>query len=131
MAKLCEAKGKVLLLGAPLNTITLLHYAENMAKVPDKRIIRYRMPVLRYGRRVWVDIEDFDTSRGIFFANAEEYFQTIARDYLLSGKGCSGKVGAAQSYLFDAADLVEFAVQWLERTFGEDIWGASHKQDSV
>jgi len=131
LAKLCEVKGKVLLLGAPLNTITLLHYAENMAKVPNKRITRYRMPVLRNGQRVWVDIEDFDTSRGIV-ANAEEYFRAIVRDYLSSGKGCSGKVGAAQSYLFDAADLVEFAIQWLERTFGgRYLAGASHKQDSV
>ena len=35
-----------------------------------------------------------------------------------SGKGRSGKVGEAESYLFDAAELVEFAVKWLERMFG-------------
>ena len=34
LARLCEAEGKVLLLGASLNTVTLLHYAENMANVP-------------------------------------------------------------------------------------------------
>ncbi len=28
-------------------------------------------------------------------------------------------VGAAQSYLFDVADLVRFAVQWLEKKFGD------------
>lgn len=122
LAKLCEVRGKVLLLGAPLNTITLLHYAEHMAKVPNKRIVRYKVPVLRDGQRVWVEIEEFDTSRGIVVdaeEDAEEYFERLAREYISSGKGCSGKVGAAQSYLFDAADLVKFAIKWLENTFGK------------
>lgn len=122
LAKLSEVGGKVLLLGAPLNTITLLHYAEHMAKVPNKRIVRYKMPILRDGQRVWVEIEEFDTSRGIVVdaeEDAEEYFETIAREYISSGKGCSGKIGAAQSYLFDAADLVEFAIEWLESAFGK------------
>jgi len=118
LAKLCEAKGKVLLLGAPFNTITLLHYAEHIANVLKKRIVHYKMPVLCDGQRVWVDIEEFDTC-GDFLPNAEEYFWIIPQEYLSSGKGHSGKVGAAQSYLFDAADLVRFAVQWLERRFGE------------
>lgn len=122
LAKLCEVGGKVLLLGATLNTITLLHYAEHMAKVPNKRIVRYKMPVLRDVQRVWVEIQEFDTSRGIVVdaeEDAEEYFERIAREYISSCKGCSGKVGAAQSYLFDAADLVKFAIKWLENTFGK------------
>jgi aminoglycoside 3-N-acetyltransferase len=116
LAKLCEARGKVLLLGAPLNTITLLHYAEHVASVPNKNIIRYRMPVLRDGKRTWVDIEEFDTN-GIL-PGMEEYFETIPREYLSSGRGGFGKVGAAQSYLFDALDFVRFATMWLERKYG-------------
>lgn len=116
LAKLCEVEGRVLLLGAPLNTATLLHYAEHMAEVLNKRIVRYKMPILRDERKVWVDIEEFDTSSGIV-ADAEEYFKTIVHEYLSSGRGRAGKVGAAQSYLLDSADLVKFATQWLERTF--------------
>jgi aminoglycoside 3-N-acetyltransferase len=118
LAKLCEAGGKVLLLGAPLNAITLLHYAEHMARVPNKRIARYRMPVLRDGRRIWVDVEEFDTDKGIV-AEAEVYFMAITRDYVSSGRGRTGKVGSAQSYLFDSADLADFAIRWLEGTFGD------------
>lgn len=119
MAKLCEAQGKVLLLGAPLNTLTILHHAEILAQLPNKRLVRYKMPILRDGKRVWVEIEDIDTGRGIVEGHSSaDYFITIAQGYLASGRGRSGKVGAAPSYLFDAADLVEFAVQWLERTFG-------------
>lgn len=51
-AKLCQARGKVLLLGAPLNTLTILHHAEMLAHIPNKRIVRYKMPVLREGERV-------------------------------------------------------------------------------
>jgi aminoglycoside 3-N-acetyltransferase len=118
-AKLCEAKGKVLLLGAPFNTLTILHHAETLARIPNKRLVRYKMPILREGKRVWVEIEDIDTGRGIVEGrSSEEYFAAIVRDYLVAGKGRSGEVGAAESHLFEAADLVEFAVQWMERTFG-------------
>ncbi|MHB8103995.1 MAG: aminoglycoside 3-N-acetyltransferase [Dehalococcoidales bacterium] len=117
LAKLCEGGGKVLLLGAPLNTITLLHYAEFLADVPNKRIVNYKMPVMQNGKRVWVELEEFDTSRGIIDWPGEDYFDAIGREYLSSGKGSSGKVGGAQSYLFDANDLVKFAIRWMERNF--------------
>lgn len=116
LAKLCAVKGKVLLLGAPLNNITLLHYAEHVAKVPNKKTVQYKMPLLRDGKRVWVDIEEFDTNGMLL--GMKEYFEAIPREYLSSGKGGLGKVGAAQSYLFDAPDLVSFAVKWLERKYG-------------
>src|SRR4051812_34782753 len=41
LAKLVEARGKVLMLGAPLDTITLLHFSEHVADIPNKRIARY------------------------------------------------------------------------------------------
>jgi aminoglycoside 3-N-acetyltransferase len=119
-AKLCEIGGKVLLLGSPLNAITLLHYAETLARVPAKRIVRYKMPVLREGRRVWVEIEDIDTGEGVVEGHSSEgYFRDIVEGYLAAGRGRSGKVGAARSYLLNAAELVDFAVQWLEREFGK------------
>ncbi|NWG10305.1 aminoglycoside 3-N-acetyltransferase [Candidatus Bathyarchaeota archaeon] len=118
LAKLCEAKGKVLLLGAPFDTITLLHYSENLAKVSNKRTVRYKMPILRDGKRVLVEIEEFDTC-GSILPNAEEYFKIIPCEFLSFGKGISGKIGNAQSYLFDANELVNFAVQWLERKYGK------------
>jgi len=117
LAKLCEVNGKVLLLGAPFGTITLLHYAEHIVKVPNKRIVRYRMPILQDGKKVWVEIEEFDTC-GDVLPNASEYFEIVPRKFLASGKGRSGKVGAAQSHLLDADELVKFAVQWIERKYG-------------
>jgi aminoglycoside 3-N-acetyltransferase len=117
LAKLCEAGGKILLAGAPFGSITLLHYAEHLANVPNKRVVRYRVPLLRDGRRVWVDVEEFDTCGGVL-PDAEKYFDTIPQEFLASGRGRSGKVGQAQSYLFDADELVGYARSLLEAKYG-------------
>jgi aminoglycoside 3-N-acetyltransferase len=116
LSKLCEARGKVLLLGAPFTAITLLHHAEHKANVPNRRIVHYKMPILRNGQKVWEEIEEFDTCGGIL-PGAEDYFKTIPTEYLPHAKGRVGKVGEAQSYLFDAADFVKFAIKWLEKEF--------------
>ena len=47
----------------------------------------------------------------------DDYFVTITKEYLATGKGRSGKVGAAQSYLLDAAPLNDFGVKWMEAHF--------------
>jgi aminoglycoside 3-N-acetyltransferase len=119
LAKLCEVKGKVLLLGAPFDSLTILHYAEHLAKVPNKQVVHYKMPVLRDGKRVWVDIEEFDTCGGIL-PGAAEYFNAIPQEYASLGRCRTGRVGTAESYLFDAADLVKFAVQWLEKKYSAE-----------
>ena len=89
-----------------------------MAAVPDKRTVRYPVPLLRDGRRAWVEVEEFDTSRGIVDWEGRDYFAAIVQEFLASGYGQSGMVGAAQSHLFDAAALHQFAARWMERTFG-------------
>jgi len=116
LAKLCQVGGHVLQVGVSLSTVTLLHYAEHVAHVPDKRVMRYSAPILRDGRPTWVEIEEFDTAAGIVDWE-EDTFATIVREYLASGRGRTGEVGAAQSRLFDAADLHAYAVAWMERTF--------------
>ncbi|HEY7020337.1 MAG TPA: aminoglycoside 3-N-acetyltransferase [Ktedonobacterales bacterium] len=115
LEKLVEARGQVLVLGAPLDTLTLLHYAENRAQMRHKRVIHYSCPILREGERVWIEIEDFDTGE----PHGDYTFDGIAREYLALGKGRQGMVGNATSYLFDAADLSAFAMSWLEERFGE------------
>lgn len=114
LAKLVELRGGVLMLGAPLDTITLLHYAENRANLRHKKVIHYQCPILQEGERVWVDIEDYETGE-----EHDDYtLHGIAEAYLEQGKGRRGKVGNAESYLFDAADLASFAINWLEAHFG-------------
>jgi aminoglycoside 3-N-acetyltransferase len=115
LAKLIEVRGKVLLLGAPLDTVTLLHHAENRARIRHKAQVRYEIPVWRDGHVVWITVEDFDTGDPL-----DDYtLEQIARAFLDAGGGRRGVVGHAQSHLFDAFDLNRFAVDWLEARFGQ------------
>jgi aminoglycoside 3-N-acetyltransferase len=119
LERLAQARGKVLLLGSPLSDVTLLHYAEHLAEVPNKRIVRYQVPIMREGRRQWVQIEELDSSRGIVDWPGGNYFEAIMRDYHAADSAREGLVGAARSYLLDAAGLVEFATRWMARSFRE------------
>jgi GNAT superfamily N-acetyltransferase len=121
LAKLCEHRGNVLLLGAPLSSVTLLHHAEHLADVPDKQIVRYKAPILQSGIKTWVDIEEFSTTGCLPWRGSTDLFEAIVRDYVQDGHGSIGNVGAARSYLFDAADLVEFAVSWIEERFRNPV----------
>jgi aminoglycoside 3-N-acetyltransferase len=114
LAKLIEAKGKVLMLGASLDKITLLHHAENLARMRHKQVVHYQWPILRDGKKVWVEIEDYDTGD----PHDDYTFERIGKDYVAQGGGMRGVVGNAESYLFDAADICGFAVRWLEERFG-------------
>jgi len=123
LAKLCEAGGKVLLLGSPLSHVTLLHHAEHIAEVQEKKAIRYWAPILQSGTKHWVQIEEFDTGgEGCLpWFGAEDMFEAILRGYLQEGSGSFGPVGSAKSHLFDAADLVRFAVEWIEERYSEPM----------
>jgi aminoglycoside 3-N-acetyltransferase len=116
--KIVRAGGRVLMLGAPLDTITLLHYAENEARIPDKRICRYRRLMPGVNGPEWVEFEEFDTSQPVHASLPEDCFARIAGDYLAAGRGRQGSVGAASSFLFDGEDLVKFGVEWLEGRVG-------------
>jgi aminoglycoside 3-N-acetyltransferase len=118
LEKLCTRGGKVVLLGTPLDSVTLLHYAEAIANVPGKRIVRYRQPMIVDGRRTWVEVEEFDSNDGIRdWSGGGDTFAAIVTEFLAAGHGRTGHIGAARSYLFDARELVAFGVTWLEREF--------------
>ena len=118
LAKLVEAEGKVLLLGSPLGDVTLLHYAEHLARLPNKRVIRYREPVLVDGVRRWVEIEEFDTRGPVVAGAPKDYFTPIVRGFLSAEEERSGRVGHAEAYVLDAAGLCRYAVEWMERHLG-------------
>ena len=114
LGKLVEAGGKTLMLGASLDHMTLLHHAEHLADFSPKRVRRYESPMLVDGKTVWRWFEEFDTSDppdGM----ADDYFATIVEDFLATGKGKRGMVGAAPSVLVAAREIVPFAVSWIER----------------
>ena len=115
--KLVAAGGKTMLVGAPLDTMTLLHHAEHLADIPDKRILRYEAPLLLNGQTIWRSIEEFDTGDPVVPGLPDDYFAAIVSEFLASGQGQRGLIGNAPSVLVDAPAIVAFAVDWLEQRF--------------
>lgn len=129
LARMAQREGAVLLLGAPLETVTLLHYAEYLASGGPKRWVEYEMPVVIDGERVWRRTRELDSSMGGFpyerLDLPEDAFETITREALSTGLGRSGTVGQAEAHLLPATDLVEFGVAWLDRHFPKQQGQAS------
>jgi aminoglycoside 3-N-acetyltransferase len=117
-AHLVAVGGRVLMVGAPLDTMTILHHAEHLADLPGKRRIRVEYPLATPQGTRWRLVEEYDTGRPVVPGPPEDYFERIVEDYLATGAGCRAAVGEADGTLVDAADMVAFAVAWLEERYG-------------
>ncbi len=105
--------GQVLRLGADLDTVTLLHYAEYLVPIePKRRVRRHHLVRGSTGPEVRI-VESLDDSDGIVDYPGEDYFAVLLRAYLDTGRARVGTVGRAHSELIDARDLVEFASAWM------------------
>ncbi|MGI9407030.1 MAG: aminoglycoside N(3)-acetyltransferase [Hyphomicrobiaceae bacterium] len=117
---LYEHGAKTLNIGAPLYTATILHYAEYLCEVPSKQYVRYEVPVLENGHKVWRHVTQMN--RDAFVPAAAgldpDYLEQVIRAYLETNKHAEGRVSAAQAYLFEMADLVPFAVRYFEEQYG-------------
>lgn len=115
LERLCENSGKILRLGASPDTTTVLHYAEYLAAIPNKRRVRRHHvcrgetgPVLR-------TVACLNDSDGIVAWEGEDYFAIILREYLAEGRARRGQVGNAPSDLIDAGDIVAFGAAWMTK----------------
>jgi aminoglycoside 3-N-acetyltransferase len=111
-----ELKGKILLLGCDHDTVTFLHYAEHIVDIPDKRIARFKVPVLENGERVWRDMAEVNTAGDGAHANwPDGFFATITDAHLAATSNRGGTVGDARSYLLSARELLAFALPMMAR----------------
>ena len=111
LERLCRAGGRILRLGADLETVTALHYAEYLAKLPVKRRTRWDY-VLAQGH---VFVECLDDMNGIVDWDGDDYFALITRAYLALGRHREGQVGQVRAELIEATDLVDFGARWMEQ----------------
>ena len=118
LQKLCERRGWILRLGANPDTVTALHYAEYLARLPQKRRTHwdYLLATPDGPRQVWV--ECLDDGEGIRPWEGEDYFSLILKAYLETGRARTGMVGRAQAELIEAEDIVDFGARWMERHLG-------------
>jgi len=115
LERLLARRGKILRMGADLDTVTAIHYAEYLCSVPNKRRVSRHRRVATTGEAEIRRLECLDDEDGIVEHPGEDYFATILRAYLATGTHSAGFVGSAQSELIDANELVRFAVDWMDR----------------
>ncbi|MGQ0558569.1 MAG: aminoglycoside N(3)-acetyltransferase [Sphingosinicella sp.] len=115
LQKLCDRGGRILRIGADPDTVTALHYAEYLARLPNKKRVRwhYRLADEAGARDVFVDC--LDDASGIVDWPGEDYFALILKAYLATGRADRGTVGHAEAELIDADDLVNFGARWMEK----------------
>ncbi len=89
-----------LLLGVGFNRCTSLHYAESL--VPARRTTVHRYPILKDGKRVWVEMLDMASDDGV-------HFPIVGSQFLERGSVRSGRVGNADALLFSTRELVDYA----------------------
>lgn len=117
LERFVRAGGRVLRLGADLDTLTLFHYAEYLAPVPSKRRVRRYHLVTGRPRSELRVVECLDDSDGIVDHPGEDYFAVMLREYLEANRASCGVVGGAGSELIEAGDAVDFAVAWMTEHF--------------
>jgi aminoglycoside N3'-acetyltransferase len=105
--------GRVLRLGANPDTTTVLHYAEYLAEVPNKRTIRRHYRVNGPTGPVTRAMDCLNDETGIVDCPGEDYFAIILKAYLALGRARTGTVGGATSELIDARDIVDFGARWM------------------
>ncbi len=112
LERLVTLDGTILLLGSDHDTVTFLHYAEHIVDIPDKRVVRFKVPVALGGQRVWREMAEFDTSDdGIHDNWPPRFFAQIVDEYLAATGNVGGRVGDAHSHLLDARGLLDHALR--------------------
>ena len=117
LERFCDHGGKVLRLGANPDTTTVLHFAEYLADVPNKRRVRRHYCCRGAEGPVVRAVDCLDDEDGIVPWDGEDYFALILRDYLALGGATCGHVGQAEAELIEAQDLVSFGAKWMTETF--------------
>jgi aminoglycoside 3-N-acetyltransferase len=108
LARIYELGGWILFLGVGYDNNTSFHLAEQRASYPGRNVITTGAPILKDDKRIWVSIQDINLNDSDFNEIGES-FEREKRSMR------SGKVAEAQCLLMPQKDLVDFAVQWMEK----------------
>lgn len=102
---LIDVGGKVALLGAPHDTMSLFQLTQTL--VGDCPAVEKAAPMMMDGARQWARYSDIDYPIVWFVAGVAALIE--------SGIAAAGQVSAAPSIMFPAAEAVEHVVNWRRR----------------
>jgi aminoglycoside 3-N-acetyltransferase len=102
LRKCVDLGGKILLVGAPFESITLFHLTQHY--VGWKREGTMTSPILRNGQKEWTTYKDINYPW--------HWFPYAAEHLIESGIATTGAIGATDAYLFSARDAFEAVIKW-------------------
>ena len=115
LERFTELGGKILLLGSDHDNVTYLHYPEHIGEFPNKRVVRFKVPVLEDGHRVWREMAEVDTGEKAHENWPPGFFAQIVDAFLEKSRNRGGAVGNAHSYLIPAQGLLDHALTEMQR----------------
>ena len=105
LGKLYKLDAKALLIGVGYDSCTSFHLAE--ATLPAMPVKKMGTAMMEDGKRVWKRFADF--------AYDADDFNILGAHYELERDVRRGKVGQAESALFDVRSAVDYAGSWLDK----------------
>ena len=109
LGKVYQRGGWILLIGVGHEINTSLHLAEFKSVYQGKKEIKQGAPLNIDGERRWVELTDFEE-------HSEDDFLEIGAAFRASGgKIREGQIGQAESMLIPQRELIDFAVDWMEK----------------
>ena len=107
IGKLYDLDGYILLIGVDHDKNTSIHLADVRAEYPGKHNVVEHSAVMENGRRVWKEYETL-------YVDGED-FTDIGAAFEELGNVKKASLGNAELRLMKQRELVDFAVQWIER----------------
>ena len=111
MARLYEHDAWILMLGTDFTCNSSLHLSEYRAKYPSKHVIRCGAPMLKDGKRAWVEFDDLEVNNLDFGLIGAAFIKE-------TGLARLGHVANAETLLIPQRALVDFGVKWIEKNRG-------------
>lgn len=109
LARIYDAEGWVLLLGAGHDSNTSLHLSEHRASYPGKKIVPCSSPVLVDGHRRWKSFQEIEYDSSDFAEIGSDFEDKYKQQVSI------GKVGQAECRFFPQRLCVDYGVAWIER----------------
>jgi aminoglycoside 3-N-acetyltransferase len=134
LGRLVAADGQVLMLGAPLNRLTLCHHAEAIAQVGGKRYHEYTMPIRTGDHTEWRHYRTLDTFFGTLpYWEREDlkitsWVGTMANQAAVAGATSYGSVDSCPLILVNATEAVAAVKEWIEANFSAGPAPSDHDQ---
>jgi len=106
LAKIYRREGKILLIGVGHDSNTSMHLAEYRAE-HDLKIKIFGSSLLKDGKNIWTKYQDIEFN--------DDLFPAIGKDFESKHDYSKAKVGLTEAKLFKQKEIVDFAVDWLEK----------------